>query len=201
MIFSIKRDIKTDIFRSFILHEQNFAHLFFPLSSFPHFFFFFWFLGPKKIIVMVLLKIDKWKSIIAFFLTEIEVAPPHKTFRGQIGDGWMHPALTVVYMMHIPGILSEAFLKSCLNPVLKKYCSSQPSMVHWLSSSIFPCLFGCLSRYGDTGPNLTSFCPRSPKPLHFWKLIIMAIQKWIGNTNTKTKTNTKTMTKTKTPRE
>ena len=84
------------------------------------FFLFFWFLGRQKIIVMVLLKIDKWKSIIVFFVTEMEVAPPHKTFRSQIGDGWMHPVLTVVYMMHIPGILSEAFLKSCLNPVLKK---------------------------------------------------------------------------------
>ena len=31
------------------------------------------------------------------------------------------------------------------------FCSSQPSMVHWLSSSIFPfCrLFVCLSRYGN----------------------------------------------------
>ena len=42
-------------------------------------------------------------------------------------------------------------------------------MVHWLSSSIFPCLFGCSSRHGDTGPNFTSFCPRPPKPLLFLK--------------------------------
>ena len=81
-------------------------------------------------------------------------------------------------------------------------CSSQTSIVHWLSSPIFPCLVGCRpSRYGDTHPNLTSSCPTPPNPYIFWKLMIIAIQKWIRNTNTKTKTNTKTMTKTKTPRE
>ena len=52
-------------------------------------------------------------------------------------------------------------------------CSSQPSMVHWLSSPIFPCsvvwLFGCLSRYGNIRLNLTSTCPRPPKPIHFLK--------------------------------
>ena len=38
------------------------------------------------------------------------------------------------------------------------YCSFQPSMVHWLSSSIFPCLFVCLSsRYGNIRPNLHFF--------------------------------------------
>ena len=79
-------------------------------------------------------------------------------------------------------------------------CSSQPSMVHWLSSPIFPFLVVQLSRHGDTRPNLTSTCPTPPNPYIFWKLMIIAIQKWIGNTNTKTKTNTKTMTKTKTPR-
>ena len=47
----------------------------------------------------------------------------------------------------------------------------------------------------------TSTCPRPPNPYIFWKLMIIAIQKRIGNTNTKTKTNTKTMTKTKTQRE
>ena len=34
----------------------------------------------------------------------------------------------------------------CLHVVfieMLDYCSSQPSMVHWLSSPIFPCLFGC----------------------------------------------------------
>ena len=46
----------------------------------------------------------------------------------------------------------------------------------------------------------TSTSPRPPNPYIFWKLMIIAIQKWIRNTNTKTKTNTKTMTKTKTPR-
>ena len=53
------------------------------------------------------------------------------------------------------------------------FCSSQPSMVHWLSSSIFPCSvvcsFGWLSRYGNTRPNLTSSCPTPPKPIHFQK--------------------------------
>ena len=48
----------------------------------------------------------------------------------------------------------------------KHFCSSQPSMVHWLSSPIFPCPVGCLSRYGDTRPNLTSSCP---KPIDFRK--------------------------------
>ena len=47
----------------------------------------------------------------------------------------------------------------------------------------------------------TSTCMRPPNPYIFWKLMIIAIQKRIGNTNTKTKTNTKTMTKTKTQRE
>ena len=49
------------------------------------------------------------------------------------------------------------------------HCSSQPSMVHWLSSPIFPCLFGCSSRHGNTPPNLTSSCPRPPKLKHFLK--------------------------------
>ena len=57
------------------------------------------------------------------------------------------------------------------------------------------------SRYGDIFSSSTSTCPRPPNPYIFWKLMIIAIQKWIRNTNTKTKTNTKTMTKTKTPRE
>ena len=71
----------------------------------------------------------------------------------------------------------------------------------WLRSPIFPCLFVRLvvrsSRYGDTRPNLTSSCPTPPNPYIFWKLMIIAIQKWIRNTNTQTKTNTKTNTKTK----
>ena len=37
---------------------------------------------------------------------------------------------------------------------------------------------------------------RPPNLDILWKLMIIAIQKWIRNTNTKTKTNTKTMTKT-----
>ena len=36
----------------------------------------------------------------------------------------------------------------------RSYCSSQPSMVQWLSSSIFPCLS---SRYGNIRPNLHFF--------------------------------------------
>ena len=37
-------------------------------------------------------------------------------------------------------------------------CSSQPSMVHWLSSSIFPCwLVVRSSRYGNIRPNLHFF--------------------------------------------
>ena len=39
-------------------------------------------------------------------------------------------------------------------PLRKAYSSSQPSMVNWLSSPTFPCLFVCLSRYGNTWPNL-----------------------------------------------
>ena len=92
----------------------------------------------------------------------------------------------------------------CIIIHLSMYCcSSQPSIVHcWLSSSIFPCrLFVRSSRHGDIWPNLTSNCPTPPNPYIFWKLMIIAIQNWIRNTNTKTKTNTKTMTKTKTRRE
>ena len=85
--------------------------------------------------------------------------------------------------------------------VLLYFCSSQPSIVHWLGSPIFPCSVVRLSRHGDTWPYLTSTCPGPPNPYIFWKLMIIAIKKWIRNTNTKTKTNTKTMTKTKTPRE
>ena len=54
------------------------------------------------------------------------------------------------------------------------FCSSQPSMVHGLSSSIFPCsvvwlVVRLLSRYGNTSSNLTSSCPTPPKPIHFLK--------------------------------
>ena len=45
--------------------------------------------------------------------------------------------------------------------------SSQPSMVHWLSSSIFPCSVDrCPSRYGIIFSSSTSSCP---KPMHFLK--------------------------------
>ena len=56
--------------------------------------------------------------------------------------------------------------KSHLPPQFIAYCSSQPSMVHWLSSPIFP--FVCSSRHGNTRPNLTSSCP-TPKPIYFLK--------------------------------
>ena len=36
-------------------------------------------------------------------------------------------------------------------------CSSQPSSVHWLSSSIFPCSVFCPSRYGNIRPNIYFF--------------------------------------------
>ena len=61
----------------------------------------------------------------------------------------------------------------------------------WVALSF---LFVRPSRYGDIFSSSTSTCPRPPNPYIFWKLMIIAIQKWIRNTNTKT------MKKTKTPR-
>ena len=62
------------------------------------------------------------------------------------------------------GIDGNQLRKGVHRPLLNIHCSSQPSMVHWLSSSIFPCSVGCLfvrlSRYGNTRPNLTSSCPQ-----------------------------------------
>ena len=78
---------------------------------------------------------------------------------------------------------------------------SLPWSIGWVALSFLVRSFVRLSRHGNTRPNLTSSCPTPPNPYIFWKLMIIAIQKWIRNTNTKTKTNTKTMTKTKTPRE
>ena len=78
-------------------------------------------------------------------------------------------------------------------------CSSQPSMVQWLSSSIFPCSFFCLfvrPAMVTSSPLPLLLAPDPPNPYIFWKLMIRAIQKWIGNTNTRTNTITKTMTKT-----
>ena len=44
------------------------------------------------------------------------------------------------------------------NTIIIKYCSSQPSLVHWLSSSIFPCsVVRSLSRYGNIRPNIHFF--------------------------------------------
>ena len=52
-------------------------------------------------------------------------------------------------------------------------CSSQPSMVHWLNSPIFPCwLFGC--RAMVTSPLLFAPDP-PPNPYIFWQLMIIAI--------------------------
>ena len=81
------------------------------------------------------------------------------------------------------------------------FCSSQPSMVHWLSSPIFPFLFVRRPAMVTSSPPPLLPCPRPPNPYIFWKLMIIAFQKWIKNTNTKTKTNTKTMTKTNTSSE
>ena len=62
---------------------------------------------------------------------------------------------------------------------------SLPWSIGWVALSFLVRLFVCLSRYGNIP---TSTCPRPPNPYIFWKLMIIAIQKWIGNTNTKTKT-------------
>ena len=78
---------------------------------------------------------------------------------------------------------------------------SLPWSIGWVALSFLVRRRRRLSRYGNTRPNLTSSCPTPQNPYIFWKLMIIAIQKWIRNSNRKTKTNTKTMTKTKTPRE
>ena len=76
---------------------------------------------------------------------------------------------------------------------------SRPWSIGWVALSfLFVCSFVRPSRYGNIP---TSTCHRPPNPYIFWKLMIIAIQKWLKNTNTKTPTNTKTMTKIKTPRE
>ena len=54
--------------------------------------------------------------------------------------------------------LSKFFLyRMCSKWSTSKNCSSQPSIVHWLSGSIFPCLFFRPSCYGDIRPNLHFF--------------------------------------------
>ena len=50
--------------------------------------------------------------------------------------------------------LSVSWLETNHNDV---FCSSQPSMVHCPSSSIFPWLLSSSSHYGNTRPNLHSF--------------------------------------------
>ena len=48
------------------------------------------------------------------------------------------------------------------------YCSSQPSIVHWLSSPIFPCsLFVCSFVPLWWHPHF--YLPPTPKPIHFLK--------------------------------
>ena len=48
-------------------------------------------------------------------------------------------------------------------------CSTQPSIVHWLSSSIFPCW---LSRYRDIFSISTPTCPTPSNIYIFWKHMI-----------------------------
>ena len=47
------------------------------------------------------------------------------------------------------------------------FCSSQPSMVHWLSSPIFPCLVGCRPAMVTSDQISTSTSPRPPNPYIF----------------------------------
>ena len=42
-------------------------------------------------------------------------------------------------------------------------------MAKQLYLSLFVHLFVCLSRYGDTRPNLHFYLPQTPKPIHFLK--------------------------------
>ena len=90
----------------------------------------------------------------------------------------------------------------CNISLLSGWCNiahlSRPWSNGWVALSF---LIVRSSRHGDISSSSTSTCPRPPNPYIFWKLMIVAIQKWIRNTNTNTKTNTKTMTKTKTPRK
>ena len=112
--------------------------------------------------------------------------------------------------------LDNTFWILFMGTSFESLCSAQNLLIsafhgsyHWLSSSIFPCSsFVCLFvRPTMVTPYRISllFAPNPQNPYIFWKLMIIAIQKWIRNTNTKTKTNTKTITKTitktKTPRE
>ena len=49
----------------------------------------------------------------------------------------------------------------------KRYCSSQPSMVHWLSSSIFPCLVGCRPAMVTSDQISLLLAPDLPNPYIF----------------------------------
>ena len=69
---------------------------------------------------------------------------------------------TRLWFMYVWSFVKTHFLRwHVLANTLLTNCSSQPSLVHWLSSSIFPCLFVCPSfrpsRYGNIRPNL-QFC-------------------------------------------
>ena len=78
---------------------------------------------------------------------------------------------------------------------------SLPWSIGWVALSFLVWLVVVRPAMVTSDQISTSTSPRPPNPYIFWKLMIIAIQKWIRNTNTKTKTNTKTMTKTNTPRE
>ena len=73
-----------------------------------------------------------------------------------------------------PGLFQFApcssFSASCRSVSQNFNCSSQPSIVHWLSSPIFPCLVGC--SFVPPWWHLTKshfYLPHDPKPLHFLK--------------------------------
>ena len=95
---------------------------------------------------------------------------PHKLYNGCLLIKVLMPCFTLQWVAPNEtfywSLLSFSFHPKSVRIDLPN-CSSQPSMVHWLSSSIFPCLVGCSSRYGDTRPNLTSSCPTPPNPYIF----------------------------------
>ena len=149
----------------------------------------------------------KWKGreqLSMLNISGVEAVGPRSILAPDANQRWFIPNLVLLLLTgysspeyYIRFLFKTFLIKSFENYIrIKHNCSSQPSMVHWLSSPLFPCL--SLSCHGDIP---TSTCPRPPNPYIFWKLMIIAIQRWIGYTNTKTKTNTKTMTNTKMRRE
>ena len=72
------------------------------------------------------------------------------------------------YILFVVAVLQ--FLVDTLKVVehIGKYCSSQPSMVHWLSSSIFPfCSFGRCPAMVTSDQISNSTSPRPPNPYIF----------------------------------